>query len=98
MVNVTGQIYVAISFVSMPIMVSLYAITAYRGPFHQFETGERIGLSFVTAMLIMLSLLIAQFISMLIAVAPSWMDVVETIRPQVEAARAARDAAEALTP
>lgn len=98
MVNVTGQIYLAISFISMPVMTLLYAITAYRGPFYRLERGERIGLSIVTAILIMVFLLLAQLISMLIAVAPTWMEVSEIIRPQIEAARAARTAAETITP
>lgn len=93
MVNLSGELYQLASFVSMPVVIMLYAITAYRGPFHGHSTGERIGMSIVVALLIMFFLLVAQFISMILAVTPTWMDVLETIRPQLEAARDARDAA-----
>ncbi len=93
MVNISGQAYMIVSFLSMPIMICLYAITAYRGPFYKLDTGERIGLSLVIALLIFSALFLAQFISMIIATMPTWMEVTETLRPQIEAARAIRDAA-----
>jgi hypothetical protein len=91
MVNFTGQIYMALSVISMPIIVCLYAVTAYRGPFFKLDRGERIGLSLVVAILIMTFLFIAQFISMIIAVVPTWIEVLEVLQPQVEAAKAAKE-------
>lgn len=98
MVNVTGDVYMIISFIMLPVMVILYAITAYRGPFHTYERGERIGMSIVIALLIFTFLIIAQTISMILACAPIWMEVVEILKPQIDAATAARDAAEQTTP
>ena len=98
MVNFSGQIYILISFISMPAMVILYAITAYRGPFHSYDRGERIGMSIVVAILIFGFMMLAQFISMLIAVVPTWMEVIETLKPQMDAAREARDAAKLVSP
>lgn len=93
MVNLSGQAYVVISFLTLPVMVMLYAITAFRGPFHKFAIGERLGLSLVVALLILSFLMLAQLISMLIAVAPTWIEVLDTLRPQLDAAKAAKDAA-----
>jgi len=92
MVNLSGQAYMVISFLSMPAMVYLYAITAFRGPFHKFDMGERIGLSLVIAISIMVFLLMAQFISMIIAVTPTWIEVGDILRPQIDAAKEMRDA------
>ncbi len=92
MVNVSGQAYVAISFISMPVMVCIYAITAFRGPFHNFDMGERVGLSLIIALLIMAFLFLAQLISMLVAVAPTWMEIGVIVRPHIDGGKAARDA------
>lgn len=98
MVNLSGHLYMIVSFITMPVMLILYALTAYRGPFHSYETGERIGMSIVVAILIFTFMMLAQFISMMIAATPAWIDVIETLKPQMEAAREARDAANLVTP
>ncbi|MEP3653460.1 MAG: hypothetical protein ABJO36_01065 [Litorimonas sp.] len=92
MVNLSGELYQLASFVSIPIMMCIYAVTAFRGPFHDLAMGERVGMSIIVAILIMFFLFIAQFISMILAVTPTWMEVMETLRPQIEAARDAKNA------
>lgn len=94
LINVTGKTYQIISFALIPAMILIYGITAYRGPLHTHDQGERIGLSCVISVLIMVFLLAAQFASMVLAIIPTGMEILETLRPQIEAAKAARDAAQ----
>jgi len=93
MVNLSGEAYRNVSFASLPGMLILYAITAYRGPFHKFEIGERIGMSIIIALLIMFFLMVAQIISMILGVAPTWFEVMDTIRPQIDALTADKSSA-----
>ena len=76
----------------------IYAVTAYRGPFHRYEMGERIGMSIVVAMLIIFFLIVAHTIAMIIAAIPTWIEVIQTLMIQHDAAREAQDAANAVSP
>ena len=98
LVNVTGQLYLIFSFIVMPATMVIYAVTAYRGPFHSYETGERIGMSIVVAMLIYFFVVVAQSIAMIIAATPTWIEVIQTLMIQHDAAREAQDAANAVSP
>lgn len=87
--SVRGSLYQALSLASAGILLLLYTATAYRGPFAHWERGERIGLSIVTAVMLMIFIMTAQIVSMLVAVIPVGIDVIETLSPQLEAAKAA---------
>lgn len=94
MVNTSGELYRNISFAMFPLMYIIYAVTTYRGPLHAHETGERVGLSLIIPLLILIFLVVAQTISMVIAVVPIWVEVSETLRPQRDAIDAAKAALE----
>ena len=98
MVNITGQLYMLISFLSMPVTMVIYAVTAYRGPFLNYATGERLGMSIIIAILIFISLFIAQMVAMMIACIPTWIEVIETLKQPHDAIRAAQDAASSASP
>lgn len=93
LVNVTGRLFQIISFAQLGVLLIIYGITAYRGPLYDLEKGERFGLACVSAILILTFITIAQFISMMISIVPAGMDIVETLKPQIDAAKAAKDAA-----
>ena len=98
LVNATGQLYLMISMIMMPVTMVIYAVTAYRGPFHRYEMGERIGMSIVVAMLITFFLIVAHTIAMIIAAIPTWIEVIQTLMIQHDAARETQDAANAVSP
>ena len=77
-----GKAYQIASFVVMGLIFLTYAITAYRGAYAHCDKGTRIGMSFVIALLIMVTLFIAQVVAMLLALIPVGADIVETIRAQ----------------
>ena len=82
----------------MPVTMVIYAVTAYRGPFLNYATGERLGMSIIIAILIFISLIIAQMMAMMIACIPTWIEVIETLKQQHDAIRAAQDAASSASP
>ncbi len=88
LINVKGQLFQIISFAQLGIVLLIYGVTAYRGPFESHERGERLGLSFVTAILILVSVLVAQLTSMLVAIVPTGIEIIETLHPQIEAIKA----------
>lgn len=77
-----GKAYQVATFVVMGLIFLTYAITAYRGAYAHCDKGTRIGMSFVIALLIMVTLFIAQIVAMLLALIPVGADIVETIRAQ----------------
>lgn len=87
MVNVSGTSYQIVSFVQLGVVLIIYFITAYRGPFASLDNGERVGLSIVISCLTFVFIMIAQIIAMMIAIIPVSLDVLETLRPQIEAFR-----------
>jgi len=78
-----GQAYQMASFAAMGLIFLSYAVTAYRGAYAHCDKGTRIGMSFVIALLIMITLFIAQMVAMLLALIPVGADILETIRAQV---------------
>jgi len=92
LINVSGKTFQIISVAQMGVMLIIYWITAYRGPFHSHEKGERIGLSFIVAILILTFILLGQTISMVISIIPTGIEVIEILRPQLDAIKAAEDA------
>lgn len=77
-----GQAYQVASFIVMGLIFISYAITAYRGAYAHSDKGTRIGMSFVIALLIIVTIFIAQFISMMLALIPVGSDIIEMIRTQ----------------
>lgn len=91
MVNVTGPLYQTLAFIQVGVLLLLYWITAYRGPFAKFDTSERIAMSAITAFMLLIFIFVANFIAMIISIIPVGADVFETLGPQLEAVRAARE-------
>lgn len=77
-----GQAYQIASFAAMGLIFITYWSTAYRGAFITSSKGTRLGMSFVISLLIMIALMIAQFVSMMLALIPVGADIVEIIRSQ----------------
>lgn len=77
-----GKAYQIASLVVMGLIFLTYVVTAYRGAYAHCDKGTRIGMSFVIALLIMVTLFIAQIVAMLLALIPVGADIVETIRSQ----------------
>ncbi len=77
-----GQAFQIASFVVMFLVFMVYWITAYRGAYATSPKGSRIGMSFVISLLIMFTLTIAQFISMMLAVIPIGSEILDMIRLQ----------------
>jgi len=77
-----GQAYQIASFAVMGLIFLSYAVTAYRGAYVDGDKVTRMGMSFVIALLIMITLFIAQVVSMLLALIPVGADILETIRIQ----------------
>jgi len=91
MVNLSGSLYQKVSFAQTFFVVIIYAVTAYRGPFSEMDRGERIGMSVAISVLIMIFIMTAQILSMVIAIIPTSIEVFETIKPQIEAIKAAKE-------
>lgn len=77
-----GTAYQIASMVAMALIFLSYWVTAYRGAYSNSDTSTRFGMSFVIALLIMMTLFIAQVISMLLALIPIGSDIVEMIKVQ----------------
>ena len=88
---VNGMMYQIISLAVMVLMLGIYWVTAYRGAYAHAPKGTALGMSFIAAFLILLTLTLAQFVAMMIAVIPGVMDVVETLRPQLDVIKAAKE-------
>lgn len=77
-----GQAYQMASFGVMALVFFSYGVTAYRGAYPNSDRGTRLGMSFVVALLIMITLFIAQVISMMLALIPIGGEVVDLIKSQ----------------
>ena len=62
-----SEIYKIISIIQIFVMIGLYFLTAYRGPYAHMEVGEKIGRSIFLSLSIIVMVTVAQFISILIA-------------------------------
>jgi len=87
----TGKTYQILSLVVMGLMLPIYWSTAYRGAYAHASKSSAIGLSFVVAFLILLTITLAQFTAMMIALVPNTLDIIEILKPQLDALRAAKD-------
>lgn len=67
--------YLAYTNIQLVVIGLIYAITAYRGPMREFDK-DRVGMSIVMALIMLIGLFIAQMISMLIASFPIIMEIV----------------------
>lgn len=63
MTFLSGENYQSISFLVLFIIIGSYFITAYRGPYAYMEIGEKFGRSLFLSLCIILTLMLAQFIS-----------------------------------
>ena len=79
-----GTAYQIASLVALVMVFLSYCVTAYRGAYAHSDRGTRIGMSLVIALLIMMTLFIAQIISMLLALIPVGSDMAELIRSQTQ--------------
>lgn len=61
------EVFKVISLLQVGVIIGLYFITAYRGPYAGMEPGEKFGRSIVLSITITITLLIAQMISLMIA-------------------------------
>ncbi|GLQ23230.1 hypothetical protein GCM10007853_11040 [Algimonas ampicilliniresistens] len=68
--------YTAYTNIQLVVIGVVYAITAYRGPMRDFEK-DRVGMSIVMALIMLVGIFIAQIISMLIASFPIIMEIVQ---------------------
>lgn len=91
MVNLSGTAYQVLSFAQLGVLFIMYGMTAYRGAFTSLNTGERIGMSAVVAALIIIFLMIAQITAMMIAIVPVSLEVIDAVRPQIEALSAGKE-------
>jgi len=79
-----GTAYMIASVVSIILIFLVYWVTAYRGAYAHCEMGTRIGMSIVISLLIIVTLTLAQFTSMMIAfltIIPEVIDIIQTQRP-----------------
>jgi len=77
-----GQAYQTASFVVMGLIFATYWVTAYRGAYVSSPKGTRIGMSFVIALLILITLTLAQFIAMMLSLIPIGSEIVDIVRSQ----------------
>lgn len=77
-----GQAFQWASMAALILVFITYWITAYRGAYTSSPKGTRIGMSFVVSLLILATVFIAQFISMMLALIPMGAEVAEIIKSQ----------------
>ncbi len=77
-----GTTYQIFSMVSLGLVFLVYWITAYRGAYAHCDKGTRLGMSFIISLLILITLLIAQTISMALTVVPIIGEVVDIVKAQ----------------
>ncbi len=67
MTAASTEVFKVVSFFQIGLVLGLYFITAYRGPYASMDTGEKFGRSIILALVITFMLTLAQMISMMIA-------------------------------
>jgi len=63
----SAEVYKVIGIIQFFVIAALYFITAYRGPYAHMDGGEKTGRSIFLSICILLSLLIAQYASLLLS-------------------------------
>lgn len=74
-----GSAYMIASIASIFLIFAIYWITAYRGAYAHCDTGTRIGMSFIISLLIIITLTLAQFVSMILSLFGIMPDIVAVI-------------------
>ncbi len=69
------EVLQSVSFAQIAVIGMIYVVTAYRGPMRSFGK-DRLGMSVVMAVLMVVTVLIAQTISLLVAAMPIFVEIV----------------------